>query len=497
MSTDRAAGVLAHPTSLPGRLGLGDLGPTTLRFLDWAAEAGVRLWQVLPLGPTGAGQSPYSALSSFAGNPLLVSPVPLVDAGWLHPRDVEPAPLFRDRSVDFARVAPWRSKLLRRAWSGHVRRAGIEQRRALEAFVEHSDQRSWLEDWALFAALRRRFRRSAWNRWPEALRGRSPRALADAREQERDEIAFQRFVQFLFFSQWSAVRGAAAIRGIELLGDLPFYPAGDSVDVWSRPELFHLGPGGSPTRVAGVPPDYFSRTGQRWGNPIYRWDRLAADGYAWWIERLRASLRLANRVRLDHFRGFVAHWEVDAAEKTAAAGHWSPGPGEALFRALRESLGALPLVAEDLGEITEDVDRLRDALGLPGMRVLQFGFDGGDNRHHPEAVPESAVVFTGTHDNDTTLGWFRKLDASRRRSLLGELGATPSTVVWRLIETAYASPAAQCVIPLQDLFGLGSSARLNRPGKSRGNWRWRAVPRQFTLERAARLRALADETRRI
>lgn len=497
MPIDRAAGVLAHPTSLPGRLGLGDLGPATLRFLDWAAEAGLRLWHFLPLGPTGAGQSPYSALSSHAGNPLLVSPLPLVEAGWLRPDDVDPTLDFRERSVDFSRVAPWRAKLLRRAWRGHARQVGSLQRRELEAFIEHPDQASWLEDWALFAALRRRFRRSGWNCWPEELRRRSPRALADARASERDEIEFQRFVQYLFFAQWSAIRRAAAVRGIELLGDLPFYPAEDSVDVWSRPELFHLDHRGRPTRVAGVPPDYFSRTGQRWGNPVYRWDRLAEDGYAWWIDRLRAGLRLADRVRLDHFRGFVAYWEVDAAETTAATGHWSAGPGEALFRSIRETFAALPLVAEDLGQITEDVERLRDTLGLPGMRVLQFGYDGEDNRHHPDAVPESTVVFTGTHDNDTTLGWFRKLSVNRRRQLLGELGATTSTVVWRLIEAAYASAAARSVIPLQDLFGLGSSARMNRPGKPRGNWRWRAQPGHFTLERAARLRELARATHRL
>jgi len=491
----RRAGILAHPTSLPGGYGVGDLGPAADEFLDWIAECGARIWQVLPLGPTGFGNSPYSGLSAFAGNPMLISPARLIDRGWLARRSAGRPPESTDR-VDFESVVPWKQELLHSTWKRFRRQASRQAKRELAAFVEHADQRPWLEDWALYITLKRRHGGRAWVDWDEELRRRDPSALRTARKELASDLAFERFLQFLFFTQWSEIRQSASGRDIAILGDLPFYPAHDSADVWAHAELFLLDEAGCPTRVAGVPPDYFSRDGQLWGNPLYDWERLAERRYDWWVQRIRANLRLIDWLRLDHFRAFAAFWEVGADEKTAVNGRWVPGPGQPFFDTLREELGGLPLVAEDLGEITPDVLELRDRLGLPGMRVLQFGMDDPSSFHHPQHHVANCVVYTGTHDNDTTRGWFESLEPGQQSRLLETLQTDGPGVTWKMLETAFASVGDSAVAPLQDVLELGGEARMNTPGIATGNWGWRVDGSALTLRRAARLRSLIESTGR-
>jgi 4-alpha-glucanotransferase len=382
-----------------------------------------------------------------------------------------------------------RSGQLRRAWRRFSASATAEDRAALDAFARDPRRRSWLDDWTLFSALRRHLAGRSWPRWPAPARARHPEMLDRLRDQLGEDVAFERFVQFCFHRHWELLHAAARARGVELFGDVPYYVAGDSADVWAHPGLFSLDERGRARHVGGVPPDYFSRTGQRWGNPVYRWDRMREDGYSWWIARLGAGLARFDRLRLDHFRGFVEYWEVAGHQKTAEHGRWRPGPGRALFEALRRELGDLPLVAEDLGTITPDVEQLRDELGLPGVRVLQFDYAGTDP---PPAPASASVVYTGTHDNDTTRGWLEALHAHDRHRVLERLRCDSPRAVWRLIETAYASPAGLCVIPVQDLLGLPAAARMNHPGVTRGNWEWRVPPGSLTLELAARLRSLAE-----
>lgn len=498
--TSRSAGVLLHPSSLPGPFPIGDFGPASTRFLDWAASAGVSLWQILPLTPTGPGDSPYSGTSAFAGNALLVSPERLADDGWIAAGDlaaVRSAPSTPSGApVDFAAAARGKARLLRDAWTGFRAGRGNAGKTELEAFREGSGQRPWLADWSLFSALKSARRGASWPEWEPALARREPAALEKARRDLAEEVAFEEFVQFLFFRQWDGVRSEAALRGIEILGDLPIYVAHDSADVWAHPELFALDRNGLPERVAGVPPDYFSETGQLWGYPVYRWDACAREGYAWWIERLRANLRLVDGLRIDHFRGFEGFWEVPAGEKTAIAGRWSPGPGRALFEAATRALGPLPIVAEDLGTITEDVAVLLAQLGIPGMKVLQFAFSEDDSPHLPHRHPENALVYTGTHDNDTSLGWaatLSKRERERYREYAGGDAVDPSR---DLIRLALTSVARLAVVPMQDVFGLGSEARMNTPGRATGNWTWRARAEDFTPERAASILELARLTGR-
>jgi 4-alpha-glucanotransferase len=492
MTLSRSAGVLVHPTSLPGPHGIGDLGPSTIRFLDWAAEAGLKVWQVLPLGPTGPDGSPYSSPSAFAGNPLLVSPTRLAEGGWLPPGAESDGRGFDEASVAFGPVRTWKTKLLRLSWDRFRRSASPADRRELESFIEHPDQEYWLEDWVLYAAIKHRFEGRAWTRWDRELRLREPAALRSAARELADETAFRRYVQFLFFRQWNELRRECDARGLALFGDLPFYVAHDSADMWAHRELFDLDGEGRPIKIAGVPPDYFSETGQLWGNPVYRWSVVAEQGYAWWIERTRTNLRLVGSLRLDHFRGFHAYWEVDAFAETAADGRWVSGPGSAFFDALSAAHGELPLIAEDLGLITKDVEELRDRLGLPGMRVLQFAFNDPESTHLPEHHVDQCVVYTGTHDNNTLRGWFGELDDTARQRVLDYLGVEPREVVWKLIEAAYHSRARLALAPLQDLLGLDGPARMNRPGTTRGNWRWRVREPVLTPELATRLRDLAS-----
>ena len=486
--TPRAAGVLLHPTSLPGRYGIGDLGDEVIAFLDWAASAGMKLWQVLPLNPPGYGYSPYGCLSSFAGNPLLISPQRLLQEDLLEPADVENVPAFPTDHVDFEQAAAYKFALLRTSWKRFASRANSSE---LEAFVSAPEQREWLEASARYMALKERAGGGPWWEWDRALIEWQPNAIAAAREELAEEIRFWHYLQWLFFRQWSIVREAAHARGIRIVGDVPIYVAGDSADVWSNRELFYLGADGQPTVVAGVPPDYFSKTGQRWGNPLYRWDAMRETEFRWWIARVRTNLRFADIIRLDHFRGFAAYWEIPATEPTAVLGRWMPGPGVALFDAIRNALGELPLIAEDLGFITEDVHELRRATGLPGMKILQFGFGQDDSPHLPHRFERQTVAYTGTHDNDTARGWFDQADNDEKERALAYLGsAGAEDVPWGLIRAAYTSVAETAIVPVQDVLALGSDARMNTPGKERDNWSWRLQPGALTRAHSEKLRQL-------
>jgi 4-alpha-glucanotransferase len=487
----RAAGLLLHPTSLPGRHGIGELGPEAHAFLDFCESAGQRLWQVLPLGPVGDGYSPYSSHSAFAGNPLLVSPARLAEEGLLDEDELARAPEFPLDRVDFEKALAWKEALLRQAHARLLATPGSELHAALAAFRSAPEQASWLEDWCLFWALKRRHGGTAWSEWPAPLRRREKKALAAARDELRQESDHNAFVQFLFFRQWRALHDAARAKGIEVLGDLPMYVAHDSADVWSHPELFDLDEDLEPIAVAGVPPDYFSKTGQLWGNPLYRWQAMEKDGFAWWIERMRANLRVADIVRIDHFRAFASYWAVPAGEETAVNGRWVEAPGRAVFRALEQALPNAAIVAEDLGYVTPDVTELLEATGFPRMTVLQFAFWETDDPFLPHNHRRNSVVYTGTHDNETTRGWWGSLNETDRARVLDYLGADPREIEWSLIRMAYNSVAERAVVPLQDVLGLGNEARMNTPAVPNGNWAWRARAEHFRPELAARLRRLA------
>ncbi len=489
---DRRAGLLLHPTSLPGRFSIGDLGPAAFATLDWLVDCRLAVWQMLPLGPTGLGHSPYNAFSAFAGNPLLISPEALLADGLSEPEDLAAAESTDPGRVDYAAAEQSKDRLLRRAFA--ILREGPRGtlQDELERFASAAGQTPWLDDWALFAALKARHGGAAWTAWAAPLRDRRAAALAEARRELADDIAFHRFVQFLFFRQWDALRAAARARGVALLGDVPIYVAADSADVWAHRELFDTTADGKLRAVAGVPPDYFSDQGQRWGNPLYRWDRLKAQRFAWWVARLRIQLQRFDLLRLDHFRGFVAYWRVPAASATATRGRWVRGPGEALFRELRRALGGdLPLLAEDLGDIDAKVHAVRRKLGLPGMKVLQFAFGEEDSTHLPHHHEPLAAVYTGTHDNDTTRGWFELAQEPERRRALAYLGGAPESVSWSLVRAAFTSVAALAVVPLQDFLDLGSAARMNTPGQESGNWTWRLRPDQVPADLPARIRELA------
>lgn len=504
-ASGRRAGILLHPTSLPGPFGVGDLGPAADRFLAYLAAAGQSVWQVLPLGPPAWGGSPYGCLSAFAGNPLLLSPERLVEDGLLDPENIA-APGFGEGKVVFGRAADYKQKLLHQAFANF--RQGRQGRGAftaqdLDAFREGVEQQIWLPDWSLFAALKAKHKGRPWWEWKKELVRRDSAELAKARATLAEAIDYQVFLQFLFDRQWRRLRREAASHGIALMGDLPIYVAHDSADVWAHPELFDLDPETlAPRHVAGVPPDYFSEDGQLWGNPLYDWQKMEEQGFGWWIERLRANLRQADLVRLDHFRGFAGFWQVPAGNATAKGGRWVNAPGQALFAALAQALGdayggELPVLAEDLGEITPDVDQLRHDFNLPGMRVLQFGFGAEASGHTPHRIEKRAVVYTGTHDNDTTVGWYRSLGLEERERFHTYTGSSPREVHWTLIRVAYATAAELALVPIQDVLGLSSSARMNTPGVGEGNWAFRLKEGDLQKESAERLRRLAEVFERL
>ena len=491
MPFPRSSGILLHPTSFPGRFGIGDLGQEAYRFLDFLADHGQTLWQVMPLGPTGYGDSPYATFSAFAGNPLLIALEPLIEAGYLTPEEAASAPPFPDGQVDYGAVIPFKLSLLKRAFHRFRDQAPPEERAAFHRFCQ--EEADWLDDFALFMALKEHHGGAIWSRWEPAVAARRPDALAHWSRRLEQEVLAHRYFQFLFFRQWGALKQYANTQGIRVIGDIPIFVAYDSADVWVHRALFHLDEAGNPTVVAGVPPDYFSPTGQLWGNPLYRWEVMAETGYAWWIARLRMLLRLVDIVRLDHFRGFEAYWEVPAGEETAVHGRWVPGPGAAFFEAVREALGDLPIIAEDLGFITPQVEALRERFGFPGMKVLQFAFDGDPtNPFLPHNYPRNCVVYTGTHDNDTTVGWFQKAPAEERAFALKYLGTDGREIHWDLIRLALASVADLAVIPLQDLLGLGSEARMNYPSRAGGNWRWRYRAGDLTAALGQRLAEMTE-----
>ncbi len=493
--TARRAGILLHPSSLPGSFGIGDLGPAAEAWIDWLALARQSLWQVLPLGPTGFGDSPYQSLSAFAGNPVLISPQPLIDGGLLTPDDLDPRPVFPTQSVDFSQVIAFKRRLLRAAHARLAIDGAAPWRAKLKRFREV--QRTWLDDFALFSALKAEHDGRAWNEWPEELAARSAPALRLARTRLAGEIEAVAFEQMLFHEQWHRLCGRAHEKGIQIIGDLPLYVAYDSAEVWTSPGLFRLDSHGAPSHVAGVPPDYFSPTGQRWGNPLYRWSAHREDGFAWWQSRVAAALRLYDWVRIDHFRGLAAYWEVPASCPTAEEGRWVRAPGAALLTALSKTFQPLPLIAEDLGLVTQDVVDLRTRFGLPGMRVLQFAFDDdGRNPFLPQHYESNTVVYTGTHDNDTTRGWYAQADESVRNFARRYMGRDGGDIAWDFIRLAWSSVAFMALTPLQDVLDLGSEARMNFPGREAGNWAWRFADGDLTPQLAERLAELTTLTAR-
>lgn len=502
MSFPRASGVLLHPTSLPGPFGIGDLGDEAYAFIDFLAASGQSLWQVLPLGPTGYGDSPYQCFSAFAGNPLLISPARLIEEGLLSQDEVSSAPRFRPSRVDFGPVIDYKKTLLEKAYDNFKRLREGAPRADFAHFCQESDW--WLEDYALFRALKDAHGGVAWTDWEPRFAARDSGALASAREALRDRVEAEKFFQFLFFKQWSALKAYCRDRQIGIIGDAPIFVAFDSADVWAHPEMFKLDSQRQPIVVAGVPPDYFSKTGQLWGNPIYDWNAMRATGFRWWIDRLRATLQTVDILRIDHFRGFAASWEVPGGDKTAERGQWVEVPGREFFTTLRSTLGDMPIIAEDLGVITPDVEALRDDFGFPGMRVLQFAFRGDSKTIDlPHNYVRNCVVYTGTHDNDTTVGWFNsKAGAGSTRNAqeiereraycLKYLNSKGGEIHWDMIRAAWASVANTAVAPLQDLLGLGSRARMNLPASEEGNWQWRFRSGALTHRISQRLGELTE-----
>ena len=490
MNIERSAGILLHPTSLPGPYGIGSLGDEAYRWIDFLEAAGQRLWQVLPLGPTGYGDSPYQSFSAFAGNPYLIDLERLRAEGLVDEAVLTDPPEFPADEVDFGAVIPFKLSILEHVFERFEGRAGATYRDEFKAFERA--QEYWLEDFALFMALKESHGGRAWNEWDEEVRLRQESALVGARRELDSAIRRHKVWQFLFYRQWLDVKRYANQRGIAVVGDIPIFVSFDSADTWANPELFHLDEAGNPTVIAGVPPDYFSATGQRWGNPLYRWAKMAERGFDWWIHRFRSSLEFYDLIRVDHFRGFEAFWEIPASEPTAVKGRWVRGPGQPFFDALSQALGDLPIIAEDLGVITPEVERLRDENGLPGMRVLQFAFAGdSSDPYQPHNYHSRTAVYTGTHDNDTTLGWYWSAPEAERDLVRRYLARSDEAIVWELIRLAHSSVADIAVVPLQDVMALGSEARMNTPGQASGNWGWRFQPEQLERWLAPQLREMA------
>ena len=493
MAFPRSSGILCHPTSFPSRYGIGDLGKGAYDFVNWLAKGKQQLWQVLPLGPTGYGDSPYQSFSAFAGNPLLISPESLAWSGLLPEDAIQAAPDFAAHYVDFGPVIAYKRALLEQSFAHFEARGTQDQRQGFAAFREQNA--SWLGDFAFFMALKAHFGGGSWRTWPREVALRNPEALAPCRETLASQVAYHEYLQWAFAEQWKALKAHANASGIQVIGDVPIFVAEDSADVWGHPELFQLDENGNPTVIAGVPPDLFSDTGQRWGNPHYRWDLMANDGYRWWVERVRQTLTMVDIVRIDHFRGFEAYWSVPADEPTAMNGQWVKGPGAGLFRAIEAALGKLPIIAEDLGVITEAVDALRHEFGFPGMKILQFAFAMENTpKYLPHNFERNCIVYPGTHDNNTVIGWFNEADrrGGEKWNCLRYLGSRGHDLSWDFIRLAWGSVANQAVACLQDVMSQGAEARMNFPSSQSGNWRWRYTPDMLTDALAARLRELTE-----
>ena len=499
MPFPRSAGILLHPTSLPSRGGIGDFGPAAYQFVDSLAAARQGVWQVLPLGPLGYGNSPYSSISAFAGNPLLISLERLAEHGWIDQAKLTAllsAPASDHGPVEYDHVFAGKMPLLFEAGRKFVTSASGGVRQRFEHFC--SENAWWLDDFVLFDALRARHKLTSWNEWPVELAHRKPQAMERARQELAADLNIRSALQFAFYEQWQALRRYCSERSIRVVGDVAIFVNYDSADVWTHCDLFQLNKMLEPDVVSGVPPDFFSKTGQRWGNPLYRWDVMKARGYDWWVQRLRWATRNCDYIRLDHFRGFDQFWEIPASDPTAINGRWVDGPRDDLFLKLREALGGLPFFAEDLGYITPEVHALRDRLQIPGIAVLQFGFnDDGAHMYLPHRAA-GKVIYTGTHDNDTTVGWFHSGAADHeRRNVEAYLGRCDDGIHWSFIRAAQNSVADLALVPLQDVLGLGSEARMNTPSLHGGNWKWRLAPGQFTSELTAKLARLAEVTDRL
>ena len=497
MNQDRMSGVLLHVTSLPSHGGVGDFGPASYRFVDFLAAAKQRLWQVLPLSPTGYGGSPYSALSAFAGNPVLISLERLVEDGWIAAEQLQGLP-GGDSPADFETAAARKLPLIEEAAANFLDRADGAVRERFQNYCHENI--SWLPDYAMFNVLRRRFGYVSWNKWPVDYAQRKHDVLTSVLTEHGRELAIEQAIQFFFDEQWGALRSYCKARGIRILGDVAIFVNYDSADVWTHPELFELDEERRMVRVSGVPPDYFSATGQRWGNPLYKWGELRERGFDWWVNRIRRTLTLYDMIRLDHFRGFEAYWSISAEDKTAVDGQWVKAPGHELFQRLKEVFGDLPFIAEDLGLITPEVDELREHFGMPGMRILQFGFsDRGAHLYLPHRYAPNTVAYTGTHDNDTTLGWWRdgvtEEERAHAQTYLRPI-EHECDIVGAMMRAAAASVANLCIFPMQDVLGLGSEARMNTPAAAAGNWTWRYREEQLYPGVASALAALMEMTDR-
>ncbi len=499
MRLERTSGVLLHPTSLPGRFGIGDIGPAAYQFADFLVETAQSVWQVLPLCPPSFGNSPYLACSALAGSPLLISPDRLLADRLLAETDLEDLPQFPTDRVDFGPAIDLKFRLLRRAFANFQNGGGLESA-GFRAYCQN--HAGWLDDYALFIAIKDACDDKSWHQWEPDIARREPAAMSAWRDRLADELSFWKFLQFEFDRQWEDLKHYANERGIRMFGDIPIYVAHDSAEVWANPDRFYLDPETlEPSLMAGVPPDYFSKTGQLWGNPIYRWDRMRESGYEWWVDRFARAYETYDIIRLDHFRGFEAYWAVPQGETTAINGSWEPGPGGELFQTIADRLGKLEVVAEDLGSITPEVLALRDHFDFPGMKILQFAFDSGDgNPYLPHNYHDNpnCLVYTGTHDNDTTVGWFEASDPGLQdaaRHYLG--GIDPEGIHWSLIRYAWDSPASLAIAPLQDMLGLDTRARMNLPGRKECNWEWRFQFEELTPEIRQRLRHHTERSNRV
>ncbi len=489
MKFERCSGVLMHPTSLPGKFGIGTLGTEAYDFVNFLVLSGQKLWQVLPLGPTGYGDSPYQCFSAFAGNPLLINLEILKKEGLLEKKDLPYGVKFNDKGVDYGKLFLEKYPILKKAFENFKISASNEQKGDFNEFSKRKFE--WLPDYGLFMALKDHFGGIAWSDWPEDIRFRKSSSLNHYRKLLNDNIEFQYFMQYQFFKQWLDLKNYTNSRSIKIIGDIPIFIAYDSSDAWAHSELFCFDDNKIPVKVAGVPPDYFSKTGQLWGNPIYNWKKLEELDYQWWISRFNAMFELVDITRVDHFRGFAGYWAVPFGEETAVKGKWESGPGKKFFAAVEKSLGNLPIIAEDLGFITPDVIELREAFDYPGMKVLQFAFDSDENNDYlPHHYKENCVVYTGTHDNDTIIGWYNKRDENVIKFILEYTHITGKEINWDLIILAMSSKAVFSIVPLQDLLSLGSEARMNTPGTSFGNWQWRFKKSSLTKSIAKRLNTI-------
>ncbi len=486
MKSNRMSGILLHPSSLPGSDGIGDIGPEAYEWVNFLVQSGCNLWQLLPLGPTGYGDSPYQCFSAFAGNPYLISSTLLMDVGLLLLEDLQDRPDFSAELVDFGPVIQWKLKLLDRAYKTFKQKQPDELTKQFQQFI--NQEQDWLMDFALFMAIKEVNEGLSWDHWEDGLRKRDKKSLEKFQAKNKPLIESHMFKQFLFFTQWTDLKKYANDHGIEIIGDIPIFISFDSSDAWSNPDLFYFDEDLKPTVVAGVPPDYFSATGQLWGNPLYRWDVHKENRYKWWIKRIKATLKLFDFIRLDHFRGFVNYWEVPAGNKTAEIGKWLPGPGADFFEVVQNELGVLPIIAEDLGEISKDVYILRDQFDLPGMKICQFAFSNDpDDPFLPHNYPINCVAYTGTHDNDTVLGWYLSAPKKEQDFCRRYLARSGENISWDLIRVVWSSVAKITIAPLQDFLSLGNEARMNYPGRASGNWSWRVLPHQINSELAQRI----------